>query len=87
MGVMVKALKFIGVVGIAAAAAVVTTAVLTDETTRGKVVSAVDKVKNAAREVASTVADGIEQARKEGSMTPAEKNQAWADEQWEALGI
>ena len=32
-------------------------------------------------------AKGVDQVRKEASLNQVEKNQAWVDEQWEALGI
>ncbi len=84
---MKRLLKLIGIVGFAAGAAALTTVVMTDAEVRAKVADAAAKVKKAGREIADTVAAGVEQARKEGDMSPAEKNQAWVDEQWEAIGI
>ena len=84
---MKKFLKFIGIVGLAAGAAALTTVVMSDFEVRAKVADAATKVKKAAHEVADTIAAGVDKARKEGSMSPTEKNQAWVDEQWEAIGI
>ena len=39
------------------------------------------------QEIVATVAEGVDQVRKEASFNQVEKNQAWVDEQWEALGI
>ena len=84
---MGKLFKFVGIVGLAAGAAALTTIVMSDSEVRVKVADAAAKVKKAMREVADTVAAGVDQARKEGGMSPVEKNQAWVDEQWEAIGI
>lgn len=84
---MRKFIKVLGIVGVAAAAAVVTSSVLSDQETLNKVNEAVDKVKKAAHEVVKTVREGVEQAQRQAGMNADEKNQAWADEQWETLGI
>ncbi len=84
---MKKFFKVLGVVGIAAAAAVVTSSVLSDQETLNKVNDALDKAKKAANAVVKTVREGIEQAQRQAGMNADEKNQAWADEQWEAIGI
>lgn len=84
---MGKLLKFVGIVGLAAGVAALTTIVMSDSEVRVKVADAAVKVKKAVREVADTVAAGVDQARKEGGMSAVEKNQAWVDEQWEAIGI
>lgn len=84
---MKRFLKLIGIVGLAAGAAALTTVVMSDAEVRAKVADAACKVKKAAHEVADTVAAGVNQARKEDGMSAAEKNQAWVDEQWEAIGI
>lgn len=84
---MRKFIKVLGIVGVAAAAAVVTSSVLSDQETLNKVNDAADKVKKAAQELVKTVQEGIAQAQKQAGMSADEKNQAWADEQWEALGI
>ena len=84
---MRKFIKVLGIVGVAAAAAVVTSSVLSDQETLNKVNDAADKVKKAAQELVKTVQEGIAQAQKQTGMSADEKNQAWADEQWEALGI
>lgn len=84
---MGKLLKFVGIVGLAAGVAALTTIVMSDSEVRVKVVDAAVKVKKAVCEVADTVAAGVDQARKEGGMSAVEKNQAWVDEQWEAIGI
>lgn len=84
---MGKLLKFVGIVGLAAGVAALTTIVMSDSEVRVKVVDAAVKVKKAVCEVADTVAAGFDQARKEGGMSAVEKNQAWVDEQWEAIGI
>lgn len=79
--------KFLGIVGVAVGAAVVTVVALNDEQVRAKVVHATEQVKHGVQEIAATVAEGVDQVRKEASLNQVEKNQAWVDEQWEALGI
>lgn len=80
---MKKFVKLVGVLGLAAGAAAVTTFVLNDAQTRQKVSQAAQKAKKAAREFADGFSEGI----RHSGMTQTEKNQAWVDEQWEALGI
>ncbi len=79
--------KFLGIVGVAVGAAVVTVVALNDEQVRAKVVHATEQVKHGVQEIAATVVEGVDQVRKEASLNQVEKNQAWVDEQWEALGI
>lgn len=79
--------KFLGIVGVAVGAAVVTVIALNDEQVRAKVTHATEQVKHGVQEIAATVAEGVDQVRKEASLNQVEKNQAWVDEQWEALGI
>ena len=79
--------KFLGIVGVAVGAAVVTVVALNDEQVRAKVVHATEQVKHGVQEIAATVAEGVDQVRKEASLNQVEKNQAWVDEQWEALDI
>lgn len=79
--------KFLGIVGVAVGAAVVTVIALNDEQVRAKVVHATEQVKHGVQEIAATVVEGVDQVRKEASLNQVEKNQAWVDEQWEALGI
>ena len=64
-----------------------TVVVLNDEQVRAKVVHATEQVKHGVQEIAATVVEGVDQVRKEASLNQVEKNQAWVDEQWEALGI
>lgn len=80
---MKKFVKLVGVLSLAAGAAAVTSFVLNDVQTRQKVAEAAQKAKKAAREFA----DGFSEGVKRSGMNQAEKNQAWVDEQWEALGI
>lgn len=79
--------KFLGIVGVAVGAAAVTVIALNDEKVRAKVVHATEQVKHGVQEIVATVAEGVDQVRKEASLNQVEKNQAWVDEQWEALGI
>ena len=79
--------KFLGIVGVAVGAAVVTVVALNDEQVRAKVVHATEQVKHGVQEIAATVVEGVDQVRKEASLNQVEKNQAWVDEQWEALDI
>ena len=79
--------KFLGIVGVAVGAAVVTVVALNDEQVRAKVVHATEQVKHGVQEIAATVVEGVDQVRKEASLNQVEKNQALVDEQWEALGI
>ena len=79
--------KFLGIVGVAVGAAAVTVIALNDEQVRAKVVHATEQVKHGVQEIVVTVAEGVDQVRKEASLNQVEKNQAWVDEQWEALGI
>ena len=79
--------KFLGIVGVAAGAAAVTVIALNDEQVRTKVVHATEQVKHGVQEIVATVVEGVDQVRKEASLNQVEKNQAWVDEQWEALGI
>ena len=79
--------KFLSIVGVAVGAAVVTVVALNDEQVRAKVVHATEQVKHGVQEIAATVVEGVDQVRKEASLNQVEKNQAWVDEQWEALGI
>ena len=79
--------KFLGIVGVAVGAAVVTVVALNDEQVRATVVHATEQVKHGVQEIAATVVEGVDQVRKEASLNQVEKNQAWVDEQWEALGI
>lgn len=79
--------KFLGIVGVAVGAAAVTAIALNDEQVRTKVTHATEQVKHSVQEIVATVAEGVDQVRKEASLNQVEKNQAWVDEQWEALGI
>ena len=79
--------KFLGIVGVAIGAAAVTAIALNDEQVRTKVAHATEQVKHSVQEIVATVAEGVDQVRKEASLNQVEKNQAWVDEQWEALGI
>ena len=79
--------KFLGIVGVAVGAAAVTAIALNDEQVRTKVAHATEQVKLSVQEIVATVAEGVDQVRKEASLNQVEKNQAWVDEQWEALGI
>lgn len=79
--------KFLGIVGVAVGAAAVTVIALNDEQVRAKVVHATEQVKHGVQEIVATVVEGVDQVRKEASLNQVEKNQAWVDEQWEALGI
>lgn len=79
--------KFLGIVSVAVGAAVVTVVALNDEQVRAKVAHATEQVKHGVQEIVATVAEGVDQVRKEACLNQVEKNQAWVDEQWEALGI
>ena len=79
--------KFLGIVGVAVGAAAVTAIALNDEQVRTKVAHATEQVKHGVQEIVATVAECVDQVSKEASLNQVEKNQAWVDEQWEALGI
>lgn len=79
--------KFLGIVSVAVGAAAVTVIALNDEQVRAKVAHATKQVKHGVQKIVATVAEGVDQVRKEASLNQVEKNQAWVDEQWEALGI
>lgn len=71
--------KFLGIVGVAVGAAVVTVVALNDEQVRAKVAHATEQVKHGVQEIVATVAEGVDQVRKEASLNQVEKNQAWVD--------
>lgn len=80
-------LKVAGIVVVASTAAAATVIAMSDENVRIKVTAAYNTVKNTAREMGGIIADGIAKIREEGAMSSTQKNQAWVDDQWEALGI
>lgn len=81
--------KFLSFIGVAAAAAVSSAVVylyLSDKEVHEKVDNAVASVADAVKEVKRGIE--LNKLSKKGEQgDPVVRNQAWADEQWEALGI
>ena len=83
---MKKLLSFIGFTAAAVVSSTVVYLYMNDREVRNKVDAAIASVGDAVREVKR----GIETERGAKADTagdPVARNQAWADEQWEALGI
>ena len=83
---MKKLLSFIGFTAAAVVSSTVVYLYMNDREGRNKVDAAIASVGDAVREVRR----GIETergAKADKAGDPVARNQAWADEQWEALGI
>lgn len=83
---MKKLLSFVGFTAAAVVSGTVVYLYLNDKEVHEKIDTAVASVGEAVREVKR----GFElnrMAREEEKVSPLERNQAWTDEQWEALGI
>ncbi len=83
---MKKLLSFIGFTAAAVVSSTVVYLYMNDREVRNKVDAAIASVGDAVREVKR----GIETergAKADKVGDPVARNQAWADEQWEALGI
>lgn len=83
---MKKLLSFIGFTAAAIVSSTVVYLYMNDREVRNKVDAAISSVGDAVREVKRGVEAGRSSKMGEGG-DPIARNQAWADEQWEALGI
>ena len=81
--------KFLSFMGVTAAAVISSTFVylyMTDKEVQEKVNTAVKSVGDAVVEVKNSI-EMTKLSRQNQQQTPTERNQAWVDEQWDALGI
>lgn len=81
--------KFLSFVGVTAAAVISSTVVylyMSDKEVQDKVNKAVASVGDAISEIKNSI-ELNKLMRQEEQQNPTARNQAWADEQWEALGI
>ena len=80
--------KFLSFVGVTAAAVFSSTFVylyMTDKEVQDKVNTAVKSVGDAVVEIKNSIE--MTKLSRQGQQNPTERNQAWVDEQWDALGI
>lgn len=83
---MNKLLSLVGFTAVAVISGTVAYLYVNDREVRTKIDRAVSSVGDAVREVKRSV-ELNRLARNEERANPTERNQAWVDEQWEALGI
>lgn len=84
---MKRALSLIGFAAAAALTGVVAYLYMNDREVQEKVNRAVMNVGDAVTQIKASVQNLRRAAGQEGPADAVARNQAWADEQWEALGI
>ncbi len=84
---MKKFLSFFGFAAVAAVSGAVAYLYMNDKGVQEKVNRAVVSVGDAVTEIKSSLQDVRHTMGAEASSDPVARNQAWVDEQWEAIGI
>jgi len=80
--------RFVSFLGVTAAAVISSTVVylyMSDQEVHDKVNRAVKSVGDAVTEIRNSIE--LNRLMKQEQQNPTARNQAWADEQWEAIGI